>query len=201
MDLRTVRADWDSEQLAWGEPRALTQTDLAELMSQPKGTSEAGAVTPLKRLRERHHALARLLASGGCSMQDAAIITGYEAATISTLKQDPLFQDLVLFYQNEVNAEYRTMQAQLAGLGEDAVAELRKRVEDDPAALGATFLLDLVVKIADRTGNGPTSTTKTEVSVTVDLASKMKAARIRAREASAQIDVEARDITPMRAAE
>lgn len=198
MDLRTVRADWENEPLTWGEPVPLTRAELALLAEVPKGTSVDGAIEPLKRLRERHHALARLLATGACSMSEAAIITGYGVTTISILKNDPSFKELVLFYQNEVNAEYKTMQAQLAGLGSDALDELRRRVEEAPEEIGFNTLLDVVVKIADRTGNGPSSSSKTEVNVTIDLASKMKAARARARDA---IEANARDITPKAAAE
>lgn len=203
MDLRTVRADWDSEPLTWGEPLPLTQADIVLLQETPKGTSDGGAVTPLTRIRERHHALARLLATGGCSMAEASILTGYDISRISILKNDPSFKELVLFYQNEVNAEYKTMQAQLAGLGSDALDELRRRVEEEPDKIGFNTLLDTVVKIADRTGNGPSSTTKSEVTVTIDLASKMKAARERARLASIPAEVEgtAIDITPKAAAE
>ena len=203
MDLRTVRADWDAEPLVWEAPVPLTQVELTLLAEVPKGTSEAGASTPLVRIRERHHALARLLATGGCSMAEASIITGYDVSRISILKQDPTFKELVLFYQNEVNAEYKTMQAQLAGLGSDALDELRKRVEEDPDKIAFTTLLDVVVKIADRTGNGPSSTTKSEVNVTIDLASRMKAARERARLASQPQEIAgvALDITPKAAAE
>lgn len=195
MDLRTVRADWDDSALVWDEPISLTQADLVLLQEVPKETSVNGAIAPLKRLRERHHALARLLASGGTTMAEASIITGIGISQISILKNDPSFKELVLFYQNEVRDEYRTMHAQLAGLGEDAVAELRRRVEDDPESIGFTSLLDLVTKIADRTGHGPTSSTKAqvEVNVQVDLAAKMKEARMKAR---AAIEGSARDITP-----
>ena len=197
LDFRTARADWPSEPLVWGEPQPLTRADIQMLTTQEKGYSGDAAKNPLQRITERHHALARLLAVGTPPGQ-AAIITGYSNATVSILQGDPSFQELVEFYSLEVNAEYRTMQAQLAGLGEDAIAELRRRVEDTPTELGAAFLLDVVTKIADRTGNGPTSTTKNETVVTLDLSARMKAAR---EKAQAAIEGAARDITPKAAAE
>jgi len=195
VNLKTVRADWDDAELVWEDPVALTSADLALLSEVGKGRSVDGAVKPLTKIRERHHALAKLLASGGISQNEASIITGYDISTISILKNDPAFKELILFYQNEVNAEYRTMHSQLAGLGEDAVAELRRRVEEDPEQIGFTSLLDLVTKIADRTGHGPASaaSSRVEVNVTVDLASRMKAARAQAARA---IEGVARDVTP-----
>src|SRR5690606_37701461 len=108
---------------------------------------------------------------------------------------DPTFMELVDFYSREVEAEYRGMHSQMAGLGIDAIDELRRRVEEEPEKIGFSSLLDVVTKIADRTGHGPSSTTKQEVNVTIGLAEKMKAARAAARAAS-QIDAVARDITP-----
>lgn len=195
LNLKTIRADWPNEPLAFGEPEALTRADIAILREVDKGFV-GQPMTALKRLTERHHALARLLATG-TTPGHAAVITGYDSSRISILQTDPSFKELVEFYSNEVNAEYRTMQAQMAGLGEDAVAELRRRVEEDPESLGAGFLLDIVTKIADRTGNGPTSTTKSEVNVTIDLATRMKQARERAQQAIEGVSV--RDITPQAA--
>lgn len=197
LNLKTIRADWPSEPLAFGEPEALTRADIAILRETDKGFV-GKPMTALKRLTERHHALARLLATGTPPGQ-AAVITGYDSSRISILQTDPSFKELIEFYSLEVNAEYRTMQAQMAGLGEDAVAELRRRLEDDELVkeMGAGFLLDIVTKIADRTGNGPTSTTKSEVNVTIDLATRMKQARERAQQAIEGVSV--RDITPQAA--
>lgn len=200
LDLRTIRADWPDEVIEWGEPQPLTHADIAVLSQEPKGWQGfGGPQTPLQRLTERHHALARLIAAGTPPGQ-AAVIVGRTANNVAILQNDPSFCELVDFYAQEVNAEYRTMQAQMAGLGEDAVAELRRRLEDDDAVkeMGAAFLLDVVTKIADRTGNGPTSTTKQEVNVTLDLSARMKAARQAAQTA---IEAQAIDITPKAAAE
>jgi hypothetical protein len=199
LNLRTIRADWPDEPLEWGEPEPLTRADLQIIAEVPKGY--AGEVqSPLQRLKERHHALARLLASGDVTDGQAGILTGYNQPTISILRNDPAFIELLDFYRNEVNVEFRSFQAKLARLGGDSIDELQRRVEDKPEELGAAFLLDIVTKVADRTGNGPTSSTtnKTEVNVTLDLSARMKQARESARLA---IEGVARDVTPKVAAE
>lgn len=173
----------------------VTEADLAVLRSaerRPKGHA------PLRRITERHHAVARLLA-GGTSVSHVAVITGLTPANIYRLRDDPSFQELVEFYRADIHDTYRSMHAQLAGIGEDALAELRDRLENEPEKMSNTFLLDLVTKVADRTGNGPTTRSTSEVHVTLDIASRMKAAREAAR--AAVIEAEARDVTPQEAAE
>lgn len=193
LDLGALRVNKGNRAEApWiGDARALTEADVAMLQADVS-VSLGGKQTPLQRLTERHHTLARLLASG-TPIRHASVITGYAAITISNLREDPTFRELIDFYAQDIDAEYLTMHSQLAGLGSDAIGELRKRVEDEPEKLGASFLLDVVTKIADRTGNGPSSTSKVEATVVIDLAEKMKAARMRAREA---IEATAVDITP-----
>lgn len=195
LDLKTVRSDWPPEPLTWEDPVPLTLTDLTMNMERDKGF--AGQASAVKRITERHHALARLLASG-TAPGHAAIITGYDASRISILQTDPSFAELVDFYTQDVEAEYRSMHAQMAGLGGDAIDELRRRVEDEPEKLGAQFLLDVVTKIADRTGNGPTTSVTQEVNITLDLSARMKMARERARQA---IEGTMVDVTPAAAAE
>ena len=166
----------------------LTEADIARIGTVPLGAK----ASPLQRITHRHHAVARLLAVG-TRPGDVAIITGLSANRISVLQTDTSFQELIEFYSREVNTEFRTMQAQMAALGEDALDELRTRLETEPEKLSNNFLLDLAVKVADRTGNGPSSKSVSEVTVTLDLAARMKKAREAARFA---IDGEARDITP-----
>lgn len=187
MELRTILAEFEELEVGMAVP--LTETDLLAQF-EAEGTKELSNNGPLKRLTNRHHAAARLLALGH-SLKDVAIITGYAYPTVAALQCDPTFKELIEYYVRSVDDEYRGMSAQLAGLGEDAVAELRNRIENEPEKIGTNTLLDVVVKIADRTGHGPTTTTKSEVNVTLDIAARMKAAREKAIEATTF-----RDITP-----
>ena len=85
---------------------------------------------PLKRLSERHHALARCLASG-MEAGEAAITCGYVASRVSILQADPAFQKLSAFYRQSVETKYLDMHGVLAGLSLDAAMELRERLEID----------------------------------------------------------------------
>lgn len=178
--------------------RALTQADIVA-HTDLEGQVDMPQAEPLQRLKARHHALARLIAAGK-TPQEACIITGHAVQTYyQIMHKDQSFRELVAFYSDELNHEYLGFHAQLAGVGEAAIDELRTRIEEDPERIATPVLLDIVTKMADRTGHGPSSSTKTEVNVTVGLADKMRAARERARAAS--IEATARDVTPRDAAE
>src|SRR5262245_60849946 len=73
----------------------ITLADLA-IANGPRQTTYEGGFA-LKRLSDRHHAVARAIASG---MQDVTIAAmfGYEPSRISLLKADPTFQELVRGY-------------------------------------------------------------------------------------------------------
>lgn len=154
--------------------RLLDDTDLC-LLQEEKG-SKAPA---LKRLSERHHALARCLASG-MEDGDAAITCGYVPSRVSILKADPAFQELLAFYRSDVNSKYLDMHGVLAGLSLDAAMELRERLEaemqSDEKKLTFGQLGELVKLGADRTGFGPQSS---QLNVNVDLAGRLQAARER----------------------
>lgn len=155
--------------------RDLSLSDLGLL------SSEKGSEAPnIKRISNRHHTLARLLASG-MGPGEAAIVAGYSASRISILQDDPLFKDLVTFYKKDVDAQYLDMHERIAGLSVDALEELRQRLEEEPDSFSNGMLLDIMTKTADRSGNGPTSTS-TQVNVNVNLADRLEAARKRVAE-------------------
>lgn len=154
--------------------RELDEADLV-MLGEEKG-SKAPA---LKRLSERHHALARCL-SQGMAPGDAAITCGYVASRVSVLQADPAFQELLAFYRQDVNMKYLDMHGVLAGLSLDAAMELRERLETDAQAdekkISVGQLVELTKLGADRTGYGPQSS---QVNVNVDLAGRLEAARKR----------------------
>jgi hypothetical protein len=154
--------------------RELDDVDVA-LLGEEKGSKAA----PLKRLSERHHALARCLASG-MAPGDAAVTCGYVSSRVSILQADPAFQELLHFYRQNVETKYLDMHGILAGLSADAAMELRERLEADIQADEKTMstgqLIELTKLGADRTGFGPQSS---QVNVNVDLAGRLQAARER----------------------
>lgn len=126
--------------------RDITEADLQLMATQPLGSSPP----PLKRLTDRHHSLARLLAAG-TSEADAALITNYDASRISILKNSPAFQELLDLYRLEVKREFATVIDHMAGLSRDAVIELRERIEETPERFTNNELLKLVTDFTDRT--------------------------------------------------
>lgn len=161
--------------------RELTEEDF-ELLSAPR-QSEA---PPIKKLRERHHALARILASG-VSHSEASLICNYSISRISILLDDPSFKELIHLYRETTAEKYFDGHKAMAELHLDSIEELRERLEDDPENFSNGQLMELAKLTADRTGLGPS--TKTEVDVKVGLADRMAAGRKRV--------AAMRDITPI----
>lgn len=163
--------------------RDLTRGDLAAL------EEEKGSTTPaLKRISDRHHALARNLA-GGMKEAEAALVCGISNSRISILKNDPQFQELLEFYRGEVDLVYRDMHEKLAGVASIALDELQERLEDTPEKVSMGHLMEVVKLGADRTGFGPQSST-TNLNVNVDMAARLNAARERVRQRQQTIEHE-----------
>ena len=163
----------------------LMSADLAQL-EEARGSTAA----PLKKLRERHHAVARALASG-MKPGEAANMYGYSASRVSILQADPSFADLVKFYTVKTDEKYYGMHDRMSALGQDAVDEIQDRLEDSPEDFSIGQLLEVSKAYADRTGHGVTTTT--EVNVKVGLADRLAAARKRADDAIAARTI---DVTP-----
>lgn len=153
------------------EVRELVDADLAML-----STERGIAAQPLKRLGERHHALARTLAAG-TPPGEAALVVGLTGSRVSILLSDPTFQELVEFYRDKVDAAFVGMQETLAGLAHDAALELRMRLEDTPEDVTVNQLIEITKLGADRTGHGPSS--KQEHSFSSGIADRMQEARER----------------------
>ena len=125
--------------------------DEVMMLSEEKG-SEPSA---LKRLSQRHHSLARILASGAAPGQ-AAVLCGYTSSRVSILLDDPAFKELLQFYREGVEEKYFDLHEQLAGIASDAAMELQERLEVEPEKLFTGQLIELTKMGADRTGHGPT---------------------------------------------
>jgi hypothetical protein len=154
--------------------RPLVPADL-ELLNEEKGSTPP----PLKRIRDRHHSAARLLAAGKAETEVAAI-TGYDISRISILKNDPAFKELLNFYRENENREYAAMHEQLAGMSLDAAVILREKLEEEPEKLSVGQLLEITKMGADRTGFGPSQ--KVETNININLANRLEEARKRVRE-------------------
>lgn len=155
--------------------REIEEGDLP-LLDEPRPMGQSQTV---KKLRERHHALARALA-GGMTPGEAAILCGLDPSRVSVLTSDPSFKELLLFYRQSVNERYFDMHQKLADLGEHAVDLLAERLETAPDDVTFNQLLEVGKFAADRSGYGPSSST--QVDVRVGLADKLEAARLRTQE-------------------
>lgn len=157
--------------------RALRAEDLA-LLDLGRGIK----APPIKKLRDAHHSIARLISQDRRGVE-IALITGYSQSRISILKADPAFMELVAFYRAQVSdvadEAFVDAQAKLAAVNRDAIEELHDRLQDQPETINNDELLDIVKATSDRTGNGPQAKNM-NVNVNVDLAARVAAGRARA---------------------
>lgn len=172
LDLDIIGAGRQTKRLHAEPLRELTEADLA-LLATERGVQPSA----IKRISDRHHSLARLLASG-TSVSDACAITGYTPSRISILKGDPAFEELIAFYREGKAEAVQDLSDKLVEVSREAVGILQDRLELEPEAFDAGTLLDLAKFGADRTGHGPQSRT-TNLNVNVNLADRLSAARKR----------------------
>jgi hypothetical protein len=129
--------------------REMTSTDIERLESQ------RGAVAPArKKLRDRHHSVARYLAMGMKPGEDSAV-TGFAPSTISILRADPTFNELVTFYRENTDARVAEFHERTVSLAIDAVNELHERLEDTEEVMSSSMVLEVAKFAADRTGHAP----------------------------------------------
>jgi len=152
--------------------RELEENDLV-LLAEEKGSKPSA----IKRITERHHALARILANG-MKESEAATFCGYSISRISILKSDPAFKELLEFYREDAQRPFRDLNNRLSGLAMDAAEELSLRLEEEPEKVSIPQLMEVVKLGADRTGHGP-QTSSLNINANVDLAGRLEAARKR----------------------
>jgi hypothetical protein len=176
-----LRTTGRAKTLVFNLSRELNEGDLA-LLEEPR----AAKAPEIKKLRERHHALAKFIAQG-IRPGDAGLMCGYSGSRVSILQADRAFQELVVFYRDAGNERYLEHKVALSELGLDAVEEIRERMEENPEDVSLGQLMEIAKLALDRSGFGPSSTS--EVKVNIGLADRMTAARKRI--------AELRDITPI----
>lgn len=152
--------------------RDLTQADL-HLLSTERG------VRPniIKELKDRHHALARAIASG-MKDHEASAITGYSISRISILKADPSFAELLRFYRAEGTEVFADFVDRATLVSITAVNEIADRLEEAPEEFTVGQLLEVTKVTADRSGNAPV-TRSLNTNMNVDLGKGLASARRR----------------------
>lgn len=155
--------------------RELTREDLACL----RATRTTSAVS---KLRDPHHRLARLIASG-LKVNEAAARAGFSAARAYVLHVDPTFQNLVTEYRKDVQTafvagqdDYYTTATANMLKAERQLAERLDKADEEGELLPVRDLIAISRDGADRFGYGKKTT---NLNVNVDFAAKLEAARKR----------------------
>lgn len=172
--------DLSEIELAEFPPAVLRELELGELVKVDGAPRKGAAKVPARSIqvyRDRHHALARYLASG-MTVIEASALTGYSTGTIYTLRGSPDFQELETHYRGCAQDDFRDFNSALASLGKQALVELQNRLEDNPEYFSSKELRELTSAMMDRIGHGPQTSTR-NVNVNINLADRMEAARKR----------------------
>ena len=161
--------------------RDITEADVQLFNSLP---AERIPIVPLAELRHRHHQLAQLLAAGTPNVE-ASLITGYSVVNVKLLQNDPAFQELLAFYEENKLQAFVDAQKKLATLGTTAVELLQEKLErTDPDDIGVGALTDVIKTAYDRSiapdkgrggGNGNGSGTVSPVVLNVQFVASGKA--------------------------
>ncbi len=142
------------------------------------GESVPTASTPrIARLRDSHHAVARLLARGVMETE-ISHITGYALSRIASLKRDPLFAELIQAYRLEQRDTQRDLEAMWLGVATDYGQHIHERLLDNPDKVPIGTALEVFKAFADRAGMAPISRSVSK-NVTLNIGERLDAARSR----------------------
>lgn len=128
--------------------------------------AQGAAAGGVKRLREKHHRLARALALGQ-TPTEAGLCCGYTPARVHQLKADPSFQELLAYYAAKEELVFESVVEKLRDVAELALGEIATRLEDEPEALTFGQLIDAASLTLDRSGHGPKQTVQSNVNISV----------------------------------
>jgi hypothetical protein len=127
-----------------GEVRDLTEAD-----------TSVNAPVSLKRLRDSHHAVARLLAKGLTPAQ-VSLQTGYALSRISVLQRDPTFRELMTFYRRDEDAARIEYEAQMELVSRDYLQAIHEDLHDD-VQMTTMEKAEIWKLVTDRAGFAPIS--------------------------------------------
>lgn len=160
----------------------MEEADL-ELLRKPS------AAVRIQKLKDSHHQVARLIASG-LPLYEVAERTGYSYQRIATLNVDPSVQELVANYRNMVNEAWRESidEFQRNAIANMAKAERMLGDKLDAADEGDETLStrELVAITSDRMDRFGYGKKNMNVNVNVDFAAKLEAAIARTKKVAAE---------------
>lgn len=147
----------------------------------------------IQKIKDSHHIVARLLASG-LNQIDTAARTGYSATRISILANSPAMAELIAHYRDIATAEWAANQDEYYSYiysngikAQRMIADQLDDADENNETIPLNRLLSIAADSADRVGYTKKSTT---LNVNVDFAAKLEAAR---RRSSQVIDAEPAD--------
>jgi len=114
----------------------------------------AAARAEPRKLREKHHQVARLMATGMAQGLIAQIVN-YDEAYLSTLVGSPSMQELIGFYRLQHGNAAEVIGERLRTVGASALERLADRIDSDE--LDANQLIAAAKLGLDRSGHGPVS--------------------------------------------
>lgn len=161
------------------EVRPLATSDLASLRTRV-------ARDPIKRIRDRHHHIAWLLALGKTHWEIAAECR-ISPSRISLYLRDPAFMEIVELKRREVQESRREVVDALTAKSTEAMHlaedEVIRRVKDDPSSIHIRDLNRITTDRMDRFGYGK-HTTSDNRNINLNFAANLEAAIARSRKAS-----------------
>jgi hypothetical protein len=145
------------------EVRALAPVEVEALTDEiVRGRRQPASPPTGTKITARHHAIARMLASGHRKSEVAAVL-GVQPQALTIVEKSPAFQALLHEYMNALDAASIETVSRLRILGNLGIDELTTRLAVSPQGIKTAEVLDIVKVTMDRTGLGPTSSTKVEV--------------------------------------
>lgn len=146
----------DLAALASGSLSAASVDD--EVEETMEGLSGGGAPGDLKKLREKHHSVARLIASG-LQQSLVATMSGYTPQYVGVLLNSPAMQELVELYRIQYGSSAQIIGEKLRTVALQGVEEIAARLssEEGRKGMSANDLIGVAKLGLDRSGHGPQS--------------------------------------------
>lgn len=158
--------------------RPMVRADI-EAIRQPSKRAQ------ITKLRDSHHTVARLFASGLKNIE-VAQATGYSIARISILRNTPAMDDLVARYRSEETEAWREKRDEyyenIHAAGAKAwrqINDILDQADEEDTPLPIQRLLAIADSSADRVGYSKKST---QVNVNIDFAARLEKAITRSAE-------------------
>jgi DNA-binding CsgD family transcriptional regulator len=153
--------------------RPLTEADLPALREKSAPWAR------IQKLRDSHHNIARLMASGLSNVQ-VANVAGVSLATVSRYRNDPAMQENVARYRDMIDEGWREEQDHISNMSVSAIAKGLRTIHDhfDDAddrgeLVPMNRALSVVSDLMDRFGYGKKSA---NLNVNVNYAAELEAA-------------------------